>query len=103
MSARDQYHGRWVGTHGELLGDREPIDAGELDVQHDDTGPEAGHGLHRPGTVRGLAGDVEALCLERALAERRKSAWTSTMSTLIRLAPTLTPRRAVRIVASSNP
>jgi len=86
-----------------LLSDREPIDAGELGGQQHDAGPEAGYGLDRPVTVRGLADDVEALCLERALAERRKSAWSSAMSTLVRMALLLAPRRAFRIVASSDP
>lgn len=97
ISAGDQYHGRWVGTHGELLSDREPIDAGELGVQQHDTGP----GRATASIARGPSGasptTSKPSASRGALAGRRKSAWSSAMSTLVRMALTLAPRRAFRM------
>jgi len=56
------------------LGDREPVEVGQLDVEQDDVGAQLSHRSERGRSVRSLADDVERARLEQRASRSPKRA-----------------------------
>ena len=73
VSARDQHDPRWIRRGREPLGDREPVEVGQLDVEQNHVRPQPVDGGERPDSIGRLADDGESFRLEQRPRRRPKA------------------------------